>query len=90
MNKEKEVDVIDSREVEVDLMEKVEDLTNFCKKRENLIVRMKIKARLGGKMEIPIEVVLDPIEEEVILTLEVDFKENVKFKTKGHDYEGVY
>ena len=38
---------------------------------------MKIKARLSGKVVIPTYEVLVPIEEEVFLTLEVDFKENV-------------
>ena len=37
---------------------------------------MKIKARLNEKVVIPTEVVLVPKEEEIILTLEVDFMEN--------------
>ena len=35
MKKDKEVEVVDSREAEVDLMEKVEDLKILCKIREN-------------------------------------------------------
>jgi len=44
--------VVDSREVEVDLMEKVVDLTVLCKIRENLNRRMMKKARLSGKVVI--------------------------------------
>ena len=47
-----------SREVEVDLMEKVEDLTILCKIRANLNERMKIKARPCKTVVIPTKVVL--------------------------------
>ena len=73
MNKDKEVEVVDSREAEVDLIVKVADLTILCKIRANLNGRMKTKARLSGKVEIHTEEVLVLIEEEVILILEVDF-----------------
>ena len=36
MNNDGEVEVVDSREAEVDLMEKVVDLTVLCKIRKNL------------------------------------------------------
>ena len=77
MNKHEEVLVIDSRELEVDLMMVVEDLTILCKSRENLNGKLKVKTRMKRKVVIPTEVVLVPIEEEVILTLEVDFMVNV-------------
>ena len=72
MNKDKEVEVVDSREAEVDLMEKVADLTILCKIRENLNGRVMTKERPSGKVVIHTEEVLVLIEEEVILTLEVD------------------
>ena len=55
MNKYKEVEVVDSREAEVDLMEKVEDLIVMCKIRENMNGRMMIKERPSGKVVIPTE-----------------------------------
>ena len=61
MNKDKKVEVEDSREEEVDLMEKVENMNG----------RMLIKARLSGKVVILTKEVLVLTEEEVILTLEV-------------------
>ena len=44
MKQDKVVEVVDSKEAEVDLMEKVVDLTILCKIRENLNGRMMIKA----------------------------------------------
>ena len=73
MNKDKEVEVVDSREAEVDLMEKVVDLTVLCKIRENMNERMTIKERPSGKVVIPIEEVLVLTKEEIILILEVVF-----------------
>ena len=40
MNKDKEVEVVDSREVEIEPMEKVVDLTIMCKIRENVHGKM--------------------------------------------------
>ena len=65
--------MVDSREVEVDLMEKVEDLTIFSKIRENLNGRMMTKIRQSGKVVVLTEEVLDLTKEEVILILEVVF-----------------
>ena len=66
MNNEKEVKVVDSREVEVDLIV-------LCKIRENLNERMMIKERPSGKVVILTNEVLVLTEEEVILILEVVF-----------------
>ena len=65
--------MVDSREVEVDLMLKVVDLKFFCRIKENLNGRMLIKTRLSGMLVIHTEEVLYLTEEEVILVLEVDF-----------------
>ena len=73
MNKDKEVEVVDSREVEVDLTKKVVDLTILCKIRENLNGRMMIKTRPSGKVVVHTEEVRDLTEEEAILILEVVF-----------------
>ena len=73
MNKDKEVEVVDSREEKVDLMVKVTDLKVLCRIKENLNGRMMTKERPNGKMVILTEEVLILIEEEVILILEVDF-----------------
>ena len=73
MNKDKELEVVDSREAEVDLMVKVEDLTILCRIKENLNGRMMKKERTNGKVVIIIEEVLILTKEEVILILEVDF-----------------
>ena len=70
---ENEVEVVDSREAEVDLMEKVVDLIVLCKIRTNLHRIMLIKERLSRKVLIPTEEVLVLTEEEVILILEVVF-----------------
>ena len=71
MKKDKEVEVVDSREAEVDLMEKVVDLTSLCKIKENLNGRMMAKTRPSGKVVVLTKEVLDLIEDEVILILEV-------------------
>ena len=73
MNKDKEVEVVDSREEEVDLMEKVGDLIIWCKIRENMNGRMMTKEILSGKVVILTEEVLVLFEEELILILEVVF-----------------
>ena len=73
MNKEKEVEVVDSREAEVDHMAKVLDLTILCKIKENMNGRMMTKTRSSGKVVTHTEEVLNLIEEEVILILEVVF-----------------
>ena len=73
MNKDKEVEVVDSREAEVDLMEKVVDLTVLCKTKTNLNGRMVKKTRRSGKVVVHTEEVLDLTEEEVILMIEVVF-----------------
>ena len=73
MNKDKEVEVVDSRETVVDLMEKVADLIVLCRIKENLNGRMMTKIKLSGKVVVHTEEVLDLTEEEVILILEVDF-----------------
>ena len=59
MDKEKEVEVVDfietdvdSREIEVDF-ENVEDLKILCKIRENLNGKMMTKERPSGKVVIP-------------------------------------
>ena len=73
MNKDKEVEVVDSKEVEVDVMEKVADLTILCRIKANLNGRMMIKARPNGKVVILTEEALILTGEEVIPILEVDF-----------------
>ena len=77
MNKDKEVEVVESREAEVDLTMEMADLIILCKIKENLNEKVKKKARQSGKVVFPTEVETIPIEEEVILTLEVDFMVNV-------------
>ena len=71
MNKDKEVEVVDSREAEVDLMVKVIELIVLCRIKENLNGRMMKKARPNGTVVIIIEKVLILTEEEVILILGV-------------------
>ena len=73
MSKDKEVEVVDSREAEVDLMVKVVDLTIPCMIKENMNEKMMTKTRLSGNVVVHIEEVLDLIEEEVILIIEVVF-----------------
>ena len=65
--------MVDSREAEIDLMEKVVDMIVLWRIKTNINGRMMIKARPNGKVVIIIEEVLILIEEEVILILEVDF-----------------
>ena len=65
--------MVDSREVEVDLIEKVTDLTILYKIRENLNGGMMTKTRPSGKMVVHTEEVLVLTEEEVIHILEVVF-----------------
>ena len=65
--------MVDSREVEVDLVEKIVDLTILCKIKENLNGRMMTKARPSGKVVVHIEEVLDLTEEDVIPIVEVVF-----------------
>ena len=50
MNKDKEVEVVDSREAEIDLMEKVADLIVLWRIKENLNGRVMKKARPNGKV----------------------------------------
>ena len=52
MNKDKEVEVVDSREAEEDLMVKVADLIVLCRIKEDLNGRMMAKTRLSGKVVI--------------------------------------
>ena len=77
MNKDKEVEVVDSKEIEAYLTMEMVDLTILCKIKENLNGKLKLKERLSGKVVIPTEVVLVPTKEDVILTLEVDFMVNL-------------
>ena len=73
MNKDKDVEVVDSREEEVDPMEKVEDLTILYKIKGNLNGRMMTKAILNRKVVILTKEALLLTGEEVILILEVNF-----------------
>ena len=82
MNKDKVVEVVDSREVEVDLMEKVADLTIMCKIRANLSGRMMKKTRLSRKVVFLTKEVPDLTEEKVILILEVFFVVIVTYVVK--------
>ena len=50
MNKYKEVEVVDSREAEVDLMEKVEDLIVLYRIKGNMNGIMMTKTRPSGKV----------------------------------------
>ena len=65
--------MVDSNEVEVDLMEKVVDLSILCRIKANLNGRMMTKTRPNGKVVVHTKEVLDLIEEEVILILEIVF-----------------
>ena len=71
MNKEKEVEVIDSREAEEDLMVKVVELIVLCMIKENMNGKMMTKTRPNGNMVVLTEEVLVLIEEELIHILEV-------------------
>ena len=73
MEKDKEVEVVDSKEVEEDLMVSVVDLIVLCKIKANLNGRMMKKTRPSGKVEVHTKEVLVFIKEEVILILEVVF-----------------
>ena len=60
MDKEKEVEVVevietevDSREIEANLIENAEDLKILCKIRKNMNGKMMTKERLSGKVVIP-------------------------------------
>ena len=64
--------MVDSREAEVDPMEKVVDLTILCKIKANLNGRIMTREGLSGKVVILTEEVLVLTKEEVILILEVD------------------
>lgn len=77
MNKDREVELVDSEEAEVDPMVKMVDLTILYKIKASLNGRKKIKARPNGKVVIPTKVVQLLIEEEVILTIEEDFMVNI-------------
>ena len=65
--------MVNSREAELDLMEKVIKLKILCKIRENLSGKVMIKERLNRKVVIITKEVLLLIEEEIILVLEEDF-----------------
>ena len=65
--------MVDSREVEVDLMVKVADLIVLYKIKANLNGRMMTKIRPSGKLVFHTEEVLDLTEEKVILILKVVF-----------------
>ena len=69
--------MIYSREADVDLTMEMVDLTIMCKTKAKMNRKVKTKVRQSGKVVIPIEVDTIPIEEEVTLTLEVDFIVNV-------------
>ena len=69
--------MVDSREGEVDLTMEMVDLTIMCKIKVNLNGKVKEKARKSGKVVIPTKVDTIPMDEEVIITLEVDFMVNV-------------
>ena len=69
MNKDKEEEVVDSREAKVYLMEKVVDLTVLCRIKENINGRMMKKKRPSRKVVIHTEEVLFLTEEEVIQIL---------------------
>ena len=73
MSKDKEVEVVDSREAKVDLMVMVADLTILYKIKANPNGRMKTKTRLSEKEADHTKEVLDLTEEEVILIIEVVF-----------------
>ena len=63
--------MVDSREVEVDLMVKVGDLKIMCKIKENLNGKVMTETRPNGKVVILTEEVLILTKEEEILILEV-------------------
>ena len=65
--------MVDSREVEVDLMVKVADPTILYRIKANLNGIMMTKPRLSGKVVVHNKEVLYLTEEEVILVVEVAF-----------------
>ena len=65
--------MVDYRETEVDLMEKVVDLIVLCMIKENFNGRMMTKIKMSGKVVVLTMEVLVLIEEEVILIIEVVF-----------------
>ena len=69
--------MVDSREVEVDHMEKVVDLIILCRIKVKLSGKMKIKERPSGKVVVPTKEVVVHTEEEVIIILELVFMVNV-------------
>lgn len=73
MNKDKEVEVVNSREAKVDLMVKVANLIVLCRIKSDLNERMMIKTRSNGKVVVHNEEVLVLTKEEVILFIEVVF-----------------
>ena len=72
MNRDKEVEVVDSKEAKVNLKVKMVDLKFLYRIKENLNGRMMKKARPNGKVVILTEVLI-LTKKEVILILEVDF-----------------
>ena len=77
MDKDKEVEVVGSREVEANLIMEIADLTILRKKKEKLNGKMNTKERKSRKVLIPTEMETILIEEELIPTREVDFNVNV-------------
>ena len=77
MNKDKEVEVVDSREAEVDLTMEMKNLIILCNSNENLNGKVKTKARQSGNVVIPTKVETIPIDDDLNPTLEVDFMVNV-------------
>lgn len=82
MRKDREVEVVDSREADVDHIEKVVDLKILHKKKENMSEKVMRKTRLSGKVVIPTEEVLVLTEEDVILILDVIFMVIISDVTK--------
>ena len=69
--------MVDSREAEVDLTMEMADLIIMGNTKANMNGKVNIKERLSGNVVITTKVETIPIEEDVILTLEVDFMVNV-------------
>ena len=91
MNKDKEAEVVDSREAEEDLTEKVVYLIVLCRIKENLNKRMRTKTRPSGKVVVLIKEVLVLTKEEVIHILEVAFGNFFRYGKEGHrSYECKY
>ena len=77
MNKDRELEVVDSKEVDVDPMEIVVNVTILYKTRVNLNGKIMRKARISGKVVVPTEEVLVHTKKDIILTLEVVFTVNI-------------